>query len=104
MIRIILIFIFISFLNACGSVKEGLTLQKKNNSDEFLVEKKNPLVLPPDFEELPIPNDQIMNEELEAINEVEKLISKNKDKVKKSQNNNSSNKIEQNILNKIKTK
>ena len=44
--------------SACGSVKEGFTNQKKNNSDEFLVEKKSPLVMPPDFDELPIPKEQ----------------------------------------------
>ena len=44
---ILLIFIF-SFLGACKATKDALTLKKKNNSDEFLVEKKNPLVLPPD--------------------------------------------------------
>ena len=42
-------------LNSCQSVKDGLTGQKQKNSDEFLVEKKAPLVLPPDFEKLPIP-------------------------------------------------
>ena len=31
------------FLLSCGTVKEGFSNQKKNNSDEFLVEKKTPL-------------------------------------------------------------
>ena len=104
MIKIVLIFVFLIFLSSCGSVKDGLTLKKKSNADEFLVEKKNPLVLPPDFNKLPIPNEQINDEIPDEFNEVEKLISKNKNKVKKSENNSSSNKIEQNILNKIKTK
>ena len=104
MIKIVLIFVFLIFLSSCGSVKDGLTLKKKSNADEFLVEKKNPLVLPPDFDKLPIPNEQTMDEISDELNEVEKLISKNKNKVKKSENNSSSNKIEQNILNKIKTK
>ena len=42
-------------LNSCQSVKDGLTGQKQKNSDEFLVEKKDPLVLPPDFKKLPTP-------------------------------------------------
>ena len=104
MIKIVLIFVFLIFLSSCGSVKDGLTLKKKSNADEFLVEKKNPLVLPPDFNKLPIPNEQINDEIPDEFNEIEKLISKNKNKVKKSENNSSSNKIEQNILNKIKTK
>ena len=42
-------------LRACQNLKDGLTGKKKNNADEFLVEKKNPLVLPPKFDELPKP-------------------------------------------------
>ena len=37
----------------CQSIKDTLTLQKNENVDEFLIEKKNPLVLPPDYSELP---------------------------------------------------
>lgn len=59
MIKKIKLFIaFLSFfliLTSCQNVKEGLTGSKKNNKDEFLVEKKNPLVQPPDFDKLPVP-------------------------------------------------
>ena len=41
------------FLTSCGSA--GFTLKKETSSDEFLVEKKSPLVLPPDYGELPEP-------------------------------------------------
>ena len=45
------------FLSSCQGIKEGLTGQtKKNSGDEFLVSKKNPLVLPPNFDDLPLPN------------------------------------------------
>ena len=40
-------------LSSCQSAREGLTRGKKNNTDEFLVQKKNPLVLPPDYNDLP---------------------------------------------------
>ena len=53
----ILIAIVVLF-SSCSSLKEGFTNQKKNNSDEFLVEKKSPLVMPPDYNELPIPNEK----------------------------------------------
>ena len=46
---------FLTALSACQNLKDGLTGNKKNNADEFLVEKKNPLVLPPKFDELPKP-------------------------------------------------
>ena len=46
---------FILALNSCGTISEGFSSQKKNSVDEFLVEKKSPLVMPPDFNELPLP-------------------------------------------------
>tara|TARA_B100001057_G_scaffold470819_1_gene532514 strand:- start:1158 stop:1469 length:312 start_codon:yes stop_codon:yes gene_type:complete len=53
--KIFLVLSFILFLTACQSAKDALTLKKKNSGDEFLVEKKSPLVLPPDYGELPEP-------------------------------------------------
>jgi hypothetical protein len=52
--KFILLYLLI-FLSGCGSLKEGFSNQKKNSSDEFLVEKKSPLVMPPNFNELPTP-------------------------------------------------
>ena len=49
--------VFFLFLVNCQSAKDALTLKKKPASDEFLVEKKSPLVLPPDYGELPFPNE-----------------------------------------------
>ena len=43
------------FLSGCQNVKETLTLKKNQNIDEFLIEKKNPLILPPEFSKLPEP-------------------------------------------------
>jgi hypothetical protein len=57
-ITYILLFIFlVSCANTFDSVKRGLTGAKKNSADEFLVKKKDPLILPPDFENLPIPDE-----------------------------------------------
>ena len=39
--RIFLISLITLFLSSCGTIKEGFTNQKKNNSDEFLVEKNH---------------------------------------------------------------
>ena len=54
-------------LSACGgtldSVKRGLSGQKKVSTDEFLVEKKDPLVLPPGYHDLPEPGQTEMNED-----------------------------------------
>ena len=69
----------ISFLNACQSAKEGFKLKKGNRSDEFLVEKKNPLVLPPDYNKLPEPDGiKISDNENNEENFETKLITKKK--------------------------
>ena len=57
-ITYILLFIFlVSCADSFDSVKRGLTGAKKGSADEFLVKKKDPLILPPDFENLPIPDE-----------------------------------------------
>ncbi len=53
--KIILVILMFNLLSNCSSVSEGFKLKKANTGDEFLVEKKNPLVLPPDFNKLPEP-------------------------------------------------
>ena len=68
---------FIYILTSCGTLKEGFKNQKKDSSDEFLVEKKSPLVMPPDFNELPLPKTSENIEENESKNNIEKLISNN---------------------------
>ena len=66
---------FFLILTSCGSLKQGLTGSKKNNKDEFLVQKKNPLVQPPDFNNLPVPKSE-KTDELETAggDEVKKLL------------------------------
>ena len=55
--KLIIYLLFLIFLSACQATREGFTLKKKENSDEFLVEKKNPLTMPPSYEDLPTPED-----------------------------------------------
>ena len=59
---------FLILLTSCQSVKDGLSGRKSENSDEFLVKKKNPLVMPPKFMELPSP-EGINLEEYEQLEE-----------------------------------
>ena len=70
----ILIFLNLAILllTSCATVKKGFQNPKKNNSDEFLVEKKSPLVMPPDFDELPIPkkNDNKSENQKNSIKEL----------------------------------
>ena len=71
----ILLIIFL-FNNSCNSVRSALGGSKQNSSDEFLVEKKNPLVLPPDYTSLPEPNSSDDNTDIEdeGSDDVEKLV------------------------------
>ena len=69
-IILILSVIFI-FLNGCQGIRDNLSMKKKTNSDEFLVKKKNPLILPPDYQDLPKPlseENNIKNAEDKEIN------------------------------------
>ena len=68
--------VFFTF-QSCQTVKEGFTSQKKKSTDEFLVEKKSPLVMPPEFNELPVPKTSDNIAENETKNNIEKLISNN---------------------------
>ena len=68
--------VFFTF-QSCQTVKEGFTSQKKKSTDEFLVEKKSPLVMPPEFDELPIPKSSEKTPENETENNIENLISNN---------------------------
>ena len=104
--KVLLTIIILSFLNSCQSVSEGFTLKKKNNGDEFLVEKKNPLVLPPDYSELPTPDN------INSLNKNENITENDKDKfekiINKSKNTDNSEQkvmsssIEESILKNIK--
>tara|TARA_B110000037_G_scaffold198661_1_gene237738 strand:- start:855 stop:1181 length:327 start_codon:yes stop_codon:yes gene_type:complete len=60
---LIIIFSSLIFFSACSSLKEGIAGSKKSGSDAFLVKKKSPLILPPDYNILPQPKkneDEVM--------------------------------------------
>ena len=98
------IFLSLLLLNSCSTVAEGLTGGKKKESDEFLVEKKAPLVLPPRFGELPEPGKKkdgtIVSTEENDLS-IEDMLSQSSsiDKTKKKSDSNNS--IENSIIEKI---
>ncbi len=99
------LFIVLITLNACQSVKDGLSGKKRSNSDEFLVEKKNPLVLPPEFQKLPEPESLIKDSEFGNDNGVDlkKILTKNTSKtITTSTSKVTNGSLEENILKKIK--
>ena len=99
--KVLLLCISLIFTQSCGAVKEGFSNQKKNNTDEFLVEKKSPLVLPPSFNELPIPkSDETLNENKGNQNKIEELVT-NDTKKDNSQNESTNLSFEESLLEKI---
>ena len=99
-----LLFIILSVLTSCQSVKDGLTGKKQNNSDEFLVKKKNPLVLPPEYGKLPTPDNSKKVKETNESSEIESLLKKKEilEEGKKLETKKSS--VEEFVLEKIKNK
>ena len=73
---LIVSFFILLFLNSCGTIAEGLGGSKKKGSDEFLVEKKSALVLPPSFGELPEPGAKV--DDIVASNKKNQLSIKEK--------------------------
>ena len=68
----LLVFLVTSCADTWGTVKRGLTGVKQKSTDEFLVQKKDPLILPPDFESLPSPSDR--DEAIEEMSIFEKTL------------------------------
>ena len=98
---IIILCIFI--INGCSSVKEGLTTKKKSNSQQFLIEKKNPLIMPPDYEKLPEPGSVFTENEEDKKTEnsnieLEKIFSSNSEIKNNNEKNEISDELEKKIL------
>ena len=94
--NLILLVILIPILLNCGGVKEALEGQKRSDqSDEFLVKKKNPLQMPPDINKLPKPGDDLELKKSDNSEGVKELLNINENKPSKKSNDNS------NLLNKM---
>ena len=101
--KLLILTIFIISFNSCGTIREGFVSQKKNSNDEFLVKKKSPLVMPPEFEELPIPGNDKQEKKKDDNTEIKSLITGSENKSSKSQNSSNQNTtFENSILEKIK--
>ncbi len=94
------IILILFLLTSCQSAEEILTNQKKSNTDEFLVEKKNPLVLPPDYNKLPTPLDKenVEDDDIDLSSSLKEI----KDSASNSENISQDTSLEEKILKKIK--
>ena len=100
--NIFLILFMLLAVTSCQSVKNALSGVKQENSDEFLVQKKNPLVLPPDFTDLPKPFEKSPDAaEVQIEEDIEKLLGM-ENSVENTNNTSNSSSIESFVLKKIK--
>lgn len=71
--KLLILIITLVFLTSCNSFKRAITGEKKKPGSEFMVIKKEPLTLPPDFRDLPEPEEEDVSEEEETV-EVKKIL------------------------------
>jgi len=103
--KLYFILIFLLLLNSgCQSLRDGLEGNKKSkNAEEFLIENKSPLVLPPDFSELPIPKSVEEKVNQEEDFDLKKILGDTTINTEKTINR-ENNSTEKSILEKIKEK
>ena len=93
------------FIYSCGSVGEALQGKKRSDQgDEFLIDKKNPLTMPPDFYKLPEPGEASVKSTKDIESDqsnIENLLKKSKIEDDASSSKQSTS-IESSILKKIK--
>ncbi len=100
--RNISVILIISFLLvSCGTFKEAgkiLRNEKTNTTDEFLIKKKEPLILPPDYDKIPKPG-TLTSREMNEEDKIKKILKAPKEK--KININKKSTSTEESIIDKI---
>jgi len=100
--NIFLILLMMLAAASCQTLKNAVSGVKQENSDEFLVQKKNPLVLPPDFTDLPVPFEESSKvTEVQIEDDIEKLLGM-ENNTKSTNDTSDSSSIESFVLKKIK--
>jgi hypothetical protein len=103
----IFLLIFLFLLSGCQDVKKGFSGKKIDQGEEFLVIKKNPLVVPPDFEKMPLPKNEInktnsIKVENDQDSEFEKLLKNQDENTSESNSRENTGDLEKKIIDKIK--
>ena len=89
-------------MSGCQSLKDGLEGNKKSKSaEEFLINKKSPLVMPPDYSKLPLPEINSNQNEKSQGFDLKKVLEKNSNNQKSKTQTNKS--FQKSIIEKIKT-
>ena len=97
--KVLIIFNLFLIIASCSSIEDAgkvLRNEKTKTTDEFLVKKRGPLILPPDFDKIPEPG-TINDEKDDDEENIQKILKVPEDK----KNNSESSSVENEILNKI---
>ena len=88
----------------CSSLKEGFVNDKKKGTDEFLVEKKQPLTMPPNFEKLPLPNTTLdaKSDKEQKVSGLEKILKTSSNEAQSDNQKDTTSSIESLVLKEIK--
>tara|TARA_B100000282_G_C31689341_1_gene470715 strand:+ start:240 stop:560 length:321 start_codon:yes stop_codon:yes gene_type:complete len=100
--KLFLSFIVLNFLLSCASFDEAgkvLKNEKIKTTDEFLVKKRDPLILPPDFKDVPTPGSK-ESKKFDEEEKIKKILNVTKEN---SGNPGKDTNVEKSILNKIKS-
>ena len=104
-IIIIIFFLITACATSWDDIKKGLGGQKRTSTDEFLVKKKEPLVMPPKWKDLPKPGQSMKSgDEFEEVTDIEELIQLSKSQKSSISLEQGSGNLEESILKKIRQK
>jgi hypothetical protein len=103
----ICLLIFLFLFSGCQDAKKGFSGKKIDQGEEFLVIKKNPLVVPPDFEKMPMPKNEneksnSIKVENDQVTDFEKLLKTQDQNVNVSDSRENVGDLEKKIIDKIK--
>ena len=103
--KIIIIIFFLT--TACASswddIKKGLGGKKRTSTDEFLVRKKEPLVMPPKWKNLPEPGGVMKSDDaVREATDIEELMKLGKNEESSDNYEKGNGNLEESILKKIK--
>ena len=102
-IIIIIFFLITACAESWDDVKKGLGGEKRTSTDEFLVRKKEPLVMPPKWKDLPEPGGEMKSDdEVGEVIDIEELIKVGKNKESSTNYEQGSGSLEESLLKKIK--
>ena len=99
--KILNFLILVLLFNSCSGLKDAgkvLRNEKTSTTDEFLVKKREPLIMPPDYNEIPKPGDISEDKKISDGEKIKRIL---KSPSKKEVGTNKNSSVEELIIDKI---